>query len=366
MNLMLITSGAGLLTFYGKEGAQAIVTSAQRAACALRDASLTVLAATSNADSPSSPPDAQSLYAELKSLVSSSNLSSYQTSLLILGDQRVFPSFQVANPVTDRSVDPDDIVWTDNPYGQFDWLQPAQCILPPYAVGRMAPGVTDSAADMCRLLDSLVSLHQGHTDRTGYVEIASRQWQNASNSVLSAIAPASRVIISPDGRVSASNAGLLDCKFLYCNLHGFLNDSAWSGYDNGFSYPVPAITPDAFQLHFVRGTVVFTEACYGLAVAGKKTSSSNALSLLSAGAAAVIGATGLAFGTADVKPQNLIDADALARSFFQFAMGAGTSVGQSLLQARRALRATGPASDAYLTKTLLEFQLLGDPSYAFA
>jgi hypothetical protein len=365
MNLLILTSGVGLFSVYGEDGARTILSRARQVASSLPGTSLQVLAPsqTGNLLLSAGPPGALALYAELKTFITRSAIMPDTTCLLIVGDQRVFPSFQTANPVGDRILDPDDFILTDNPYGEFDWQQPSQCVLPPYAVGRIAPGVSDSAADVCGLLDSLIALRQRPTRRTGYVEIASRQWQDASGSVLSMIAPSARVIISPDGRVSASNAAVLDCKFLYCNLHGFVNESAWSGYDNGLSWPVPALTPDAFQTQFVSGTIVFTEACYGLAISGKRTTSSNALSLLSAGAAAVIGSTGLAFGTADIKPQNLVDADVLARSFFLSAINSGHTVGQSLLQARQALRSTAPITDPYLVKTLLEFQLLGDPSY---
>jgi hypothetical protein len=353
---LIVTSAAGLRATYGEGGAMLVETKLAQVVSTLPSARLQTLA---------SPSVATALHAELKSSISQQRVTQEQltSGILIVGDQRVFPSFVVPNPVSDRILDPDTTVLTDNPYGQFDWQQPEQCILPPFPVGRLAAGASDPPTSLCSLLDSLIALRRQAGLRTGYVEITSRQWQDASRSVMSTLAPSARVIVSPDGRVTAANPAALDCRFLYCNLHGFPNDSAWSGYDNGLSRPVPALTPDAIQTQFVSGTVVFTEACYGLATSGKKTAASNALSFLSAGAAAVIGSTGLAFGTADVKPQDLIDADVLARSFFNSALRSGSSIGQCLLQARKSLRATAPISDVYLIKTLLEFQLLGDPGY---
>ena len=356
----ILTSMAGLTAIYGADGAPTIQAKLAQLASA-SGAELHLLAANANS-SAGSPPLAPALYAELKQLRSGAS----PDSILIVGDQRVFPGFSLPNPVADRSIDPDLSVLSDNPYGQFDWTQPQDAVLPPCAVGRIAAGVNESAAGLCALLDSQINLRQGHRMKSGYVEIVSRQWQDASNSVLSFTTPSSRVILSPDGRVTAANASSLDCKFLYCNLHGFLNASAWSGYDNGLSFPVPALTPDAFQSDFVGGTVVFTEACYGLAISGKSTGASNALSLIAAGAAAVVGATGLAFGTATAQPQNLIDADVLARGFFNSAASAGTSLGECLANARSALSGTSSRSDPFVVKTLLEFQLLGDPSYVLA
>lgn len=360
----VITSLAGLRAIYSEDGAALV--QAKLAQWASTVPSVTVQVLATRTPSPSIAPDATSLYAEMKAAVAAgrANQNRLDEGIIIVGDQRIFPGFTVMNPVPDRRVDPDATVLTDNPYGQFNWSAPEQCVLPPIAVGRLAAGVDQSAAGLCALIDSTIALQRQSARRTGYVEITSRQWQDSSSSVLSTVTPSARVIVSPDGRVSAANASLLDCKFLYCNLHGFLNESAWSGYDNGLSRAVPAVTPDAFARQFVSGTVAFTEACYGLATSGKRTSASNALSLLAAGAAAVVGSTGLAFGTADVKPQDLIDADVLARNFFNMALTSGSTVGQSLLAARQVLRTTAPLSDAYLTKTLLEFQILGDPSYA--
>jgi hypothetical protein len=95
---------------------------------------------------------------------------------------------------------------------------------------------------------------------------------------------------------------------------------------------------------------------------GRESSGSCALSLLAAGGAGVVGSTGLAFGTSSVKPQDLIDADALARGFFD--LPPGTTLGQRLALARLELLRSSLTVDAYVQKTLLQFQLLGDPSYA--
>jgi hypothetical protein len=283
-------------------------------------------------------------------------------SILILGDDRVFPYFRAPNPVQDR-IDPDPYVLTDNPYGARgsqnpnDWLQPD--LLP---VGRIAAGVSDSAQDFCNLLDVQISLRRTPPLRAGYVEITSRQWQNTSAFVMSALASPNRVFVSPDDRITAANASNLDCKFLYCNLHGFQNQAAWQGFDPGTSSYVPALTPDAISAQYLKGSVVFSEACYGLQTVGRKSSSCCALSLLAAGAA-VVGSTGLAFGSSTPQPQTLIDADALARGFFDRAPQTNPTLGSRLKAARDSLRESAPIPDAYLQKTLLEFNLLGDPSY---
>lgn len=302
--------------------------------------------------------DATTLATTLNALIAAEGTA---TSVLIFGDYRVFPPFQIDNPVTDRSIDPDLMVITDNPYGAAslvwsDWLQPR---LP---VGRLAGGVSDSAEAFCLLLDRQIALRRKRPLRTGYVEFTSRQWLQSSTFVMSVLASPGRVLVSPDDRVTAASSSTFDCQFLYCNLHGFLNDPAWKGYDPQFGPIAIAVTPDAFQPQYVSGTACFTEACYGLQIKEVESSQSCALSLLAAGAAGIVGSTGLAFGTSSVKPQDLIDADALARGFFD--LSAGTTLGQRLVLARAQLVRRSMTVDSFVQKTLLQFQLLGDPSYA--
>jgi hypothetical protein len=355
---LLVTSSTGLQSVYGQDGYNSILQKLETLA-ALNQNGLRILddAVSMQGASPAKAQDSDSLRGALSSVggVNSAN------GIVIVGDQRVFPSHSVPNPVTDRTVDPDTALLTDNPYGDFV-NAPSDCVNPGVPVGRIAAGVSDSAQDFCNLLDWRIALSQQKTPRTGYVEVTSRQWQNTSNFVLSALPSSQRVFVSPDSRLSASNAANLDCKYLYCNLHGFLNSSAWMGYDQGLCYPVTAITPDAFQSQYVSGAIVFTEACYGLATSGKTTSSSCALSLLAAGAGGVIGSTGLAFGTATAQPQNLLDADLMARAFFNAALS-GSTIGACLKTAKDRLAQSSSLADPFVKKTLLEFQILGDPSY---
>jgi len=353
--LLAISSLTGLTATYGQAGADQLRSALGRLTAAIPAAQSLLL---------QSPTDSASLYAELKNWLAGQRIGAAQLAegILIVGDQRVFPSFSVANPVSDP-IDPDGTVLTDNPYGQFDWSTPDQATLPPVPVGRLAVGVDQPVSALASLVDAITNRRSRGAMRTGYVEVTTRQWQNASSSVLSAIVPSARVFVSPDQHIDSSSASALDCKYLYCNLHGFISNAPWYGYDNSLSSMMPALTPDAFQPAFVTGTVAFSEACYGLATLGKRTSASNALSLLAAGAASVVGSTGLAFGTADPRGQSLIDADVLARTFFNTILSSGTSVGRALIAARQALRNTGAGGDTYLRKTLLEFQILGDPSY---
>ncbi len=361
MTLFIITSSAGMQSVYGADGYQLILAKSRELASSIPGAEFNILDdALSMGQHPAAKDNtAAALNAALSQLTNiAPAANNMQPSILILGDHRIFPYFEVPNPVQNR-LDPDSNVLTDNPYGSAgsqNWLQPQ------LAVGRIAAGVSDSAEDFCKLLDIQISLRKARPIRAGYVEFTSRQWQNTSAFVMSVMASPSRVFVSPDDRIAAPNASNLDCKFLYCNLHGFQNQSAWLGFDPGTGSYVPALTPDAFSAQYLQGSIVFSEACYGLQTQGRNTSSSCALSLLAAGAA-VVGSAGLAFGSSTPQTQTLIDADALARGFFDEALKPNATLGSCLQAARSSLRQSAPSLDMYLKKTLLEFQLLGDPSY---
>ena len=52
------------------------------------------------------------------------------TSLLLIGDDSVIPFWRISNPVTDRQIDPDPVVLTDNPYGTAATLRISISLLP--------------------------------------------------------------------------------------------------------------------------------------------------------------------------------------------------------------------------------------------
>jgi hypothetical protein len=371
VNLLAITRAAGMISVYGQDGygeIQAKLAAFQRSIPGL-NVTLAVLddvGSMAAYGGVAAGADAISLQSAVTRVVAAlpGGLTSLDGGLLILGGGNVVPFFQVPNPVTNRATDPDPWVYTDNPYGQTGPSDPGQSLEPSLAVGRICTGAGDPASAFCALIDNLITNHNARPIRAGYVEVTNRVWQDASASVASALAGAGRVLVCPDDRVTALNAGVLDCKYLYCNLHGFQNDPAWKGMDPVRGY-VTALTPDSFSSQYVAGTFVYTDACYGLQTDGRPTDGSCALTLLAQGAAAVVGPTGLAYGTAPGAPLNLIDADALTRGFFNAALGGGT-VGSCLKQARLNFLGSSStmATDVYQQKTLLQFQLLGDPTLA--
>ena len=370
--LLAATLGSGMVSAYGAEGlarVQSAFNDFRRAAPGARLAILDDAASMSRYGGPASDTSPPSLCAALARVVNielpaktPGGNASENDGILILGGNEIFPFFNAPNPVTDP-IDTDVFVPTDSPYGargsmnEDDWLNPA------IPVGRICCGAGDSADSLCAIIEAMASYHQRMPARAGYVEFTNRDWQDASFSVITEMPGPGRLLISPDDVVTAANAVELDARFLYCNLHGFSGDPAWKGYDDVGRRFVTALSADSFSSDFIAGSFIYTEACYGLQTAGRTPASSCALAALAAGAAAVVGATGLAFGSLPPGgPANLIDADALARGFFQAALGPNATAGGCLQQARDAFRSSASGLDSFARKTLLQFQLLGDPT----
>ncbi|MGB9456221.1 MAG: C25 family cysteine peptidase [Bryobacteraceae bacterium] len=368
--LLLTTLSSGMISAYGDDGYQQVRSAVSDLCLAVPDAQVAILddaVSMAHFGGPAAARDQDSFAIALNHVATVVGLTTAGGGgILILGGNDIFPAWSVANPVTDRSLDPDPSFLTDLPYGAHgsanpsDWLSPD--IIP---VGRICAGAGDPASALCAIVETLIANHQKKPLRAGYVEFTNREWQDASFSVITDMPGPGRLLISPDDTVTAANSAELDARFLYCNLHGFNDDRAWKGYDPVRRSFVTALSADSFSPDAIAGSVIYTEACYGLQTAARPTSGSCALSALAAGAAAVVGATGLAFGSLPGDPKNLIDADALARGFFQAALppNSAPTPGGCLRAARASfLASSGASPDSYARKTFLQFQLLGDPT----
>jgi hypothetical protein len=290
-------------------------------------------------------------------------------SLFIIGGNSIVPYWQFQNPVQDRQVDRDAIVYSDNPYGALNdalYGEDTQdgYLNPSLPVGRLADAAKGTAADFVKLINAVTKNHQQIRQRNGSAAVYNAQWQKQTDSVAELLSPPLNTHAVPGYQVTSGNRSDLDRKYLYFNLHGFADESAWKGFNpvNGQFYS--AVTPDSFDQAFVSGTVVYAENCYGAWTLGKNSSNSCAMRLLDQGAAAVVGATGLAFGSYISPGMLLENADALAQLFFQ--NSGGMSSGLALMKARRdfLLNDRISANNVFVQKTLLQFTLLGDPTLA--
>lgn len=284
-------------------------------------------------------------------------------SVFIVGNDHVVPYWQFTNPVGDRRVDPDAIVYSDNPYGTTsDTLE--DYLAPPIAVGRLADSASGSIDDFITALTACTENHNRRRIVSDSAAVVNDEWFDVTLGVINELAPPVSAWRTPTFQIGPANRGDINRRYLYFNLHGFLDDPAWKGFDDRRAQFFTVATPDSFERSDVSGSIVFAENCYGALTPGKDLANSCALKLLHEGAAALVGATGLAFGS-HIAPNALLEnADFLAQQFFARACAGASTCGAALVGARRDYRDVErtPMTNAFKQKTLMQFTLLGDPS----
>lgn len=360
--MFAVTMRGALESRYGSDAYQEIreaITSFGNAAGAVTLALDDPLEMKALGAGPAAGPDAGSILSSVRQLTSARRGA---TSLLILGGDEIVPYWQIRNPVTDRGLDPDEQVLSDNPYGTTvdTW---EEILAPSIPTGRLTDFPRGSAQDFLDLLDMAKSNRQNRVNRSSSTAVVNADWLDFSKSAASSLPGPTDWHLAPGYRMNAASGSDTDRECLYFNLHGFSGQAAWKGYDSVRSSFVTTVTPDAFDRENVSGTVVFAENCYGAETIGRTPSNSCALRLVQEGAA-IVGATGLAYGSHLAPDLFLDDADLLAKYFWS-AYDSGLPVGSALRQARAQYLASGRALDTnpFKKKTLLQFVLLGDPGW---
>jgi hypothetical protein len=283
-------------------------------------------------------------------------------SVLLAGGNTIIPFFSLANPVTDRSVDPDTFVLTDNPYGSAadSW---DEYLAPSLAVARLVVPDSASVAEFVAITQSLSQTTRA--GRPGTALFINDDWLSYSERIATELPGPQTWHLVPGYQIGPSLTTDAAYGTLYFNLHGFSGTSDWDGYSTVQRRFIPAVTPAAFDAGNVAGSLAFAECCYGAEVTGRSADDSCALKLVQAGAT-FIGATGLAFGSYVTSDWMLEDADFLVRAFFQV-LNLGYPVGKAMMAARKAyLSDTAEARSGQSwqckQKTLLQFVLYGSPN----
>lgn len=279
-------------------------------------------------------------------------------SLLIIGDDEIIPFFRLKNEVEDG----DPHIWSDAPYASSD----ESWIIPERAVGRI-PG-TEKVDFLLKVLRNTARKHrvEGVNPRKkngfGY---STSKWKAASKAVYRAVSLKERIRLSPPVAKDNFRTKWLEKKsFLYFNLHGVKDSKEWYGerapLDPG-DYPVFPVALQPDLIHGVSGAVVFSEACYGGHVLNKEPKNSIALRFLEQNVDCFVGSSAIAYGP--YKPPST-EADLLCKYFLQY-VERGTTYGNAFVNAKRDFIKKMLRIQGYLdeddTKTLLEFNLFGDP-----
>jgi len=371
----LVTSRASLLEKYGERAYQSI----ERKLKALQEA-LTQAGYEAHLLLLGDAGDPQAFLEAVQQEIHQAEASRGQESMghvLLVGGDEVIPFHRLANPADDD----DPFLLSDVPYGAGQHLFVSR-----RAVGRIPDDGSGDPRFLLSMLDALIasqiraSSKNGHTlsllgflgqgkgpkSRSfGYTALV---WKEASEALYELIGDPRSIQVCPPVTEKFVEPGWMDrCHFLVFNLHGTEESPYWYGQKDS-TYPMDyplfpiALGPENLAQVDLSGAIIFTEACYGANIVGKGPGDALALSFLQKGAACVVGATRLAYGTSQPP---LIAADLLAR-YFWLCLEQGMTAGESLARARTRLIQEAQSRQGYVDgddqKTALEFILLGDPA----
>ena len=186
------------------------------------------------------------------------------------------------------------------------------------------------------------------------------EWKKESTRVYGVIAEGGLKTSPPVNTSSFDPAWLAARALVYFNVHGSRDEKYWYGQE-GLSYP-RVLSPELVAESTPANAIVLSEACYGGLVENRTPADSVAMGFLARGAAAFVGSSAIAYGSPG---ENLTEADLLAYLFFT-RLAAGETAGCALREAKIDFAAEMLDRQGYLDgddrKTLLEFNLFGDPT----
>jgi hypothetical protein len=364
--LLLITSQQGLLSAAGKEDVDRVFRLIGRLAEARRESGF--LTGIYVPDNPRlSSDDFPSIEGTVSPEAVRDGISAIEKGpppggrldyVLIIGDGGVIPYWRLANPAADSDEDfPTDVPYSVAEETEGEGGEPF--LLPDRAVARL-PLNAGAGGALEATLEAMSDAGRplAHPDR--HFGLCALQWKNESSRVYSVLSKEGLRTSPPVDIDSFSPEWLEAAALIYFNVHGSRDHEYWYG-QQGFSYP-KVLSPGVVSAASPSDAIVFSEACYGGLVDGKTPQDSVAMSFLAKRVSAFIGSSAIAYGSPDVK---LTEADLLAYLFFKHLVE-GETTGVALREAKVDFAAAMLERQGFLDgddrKTLLEFNLFGDPT----
>jgi hypothetical protein len=275
---------------------------------------------------------------------------------LIIGGHDIIPLWEVPNPAHDDDLE----ILGDAAYASRD----DDFLVPQRSIGRI-PDTADAHDEFfAEVLQKTVQYHQGQHGFDKSFGYSASIWKRASEAVFQIIGDKDKVRLSPPLSSDDLDHAWLRKQLLYFNLHGSKETANWYGQrapedPPGFAeFPV-AINPE--NVPALKRSCVYSEACYGGWIKDKERHESMALTFMAQGSIAFVGSTAIAYGP--IEPPSG-EADLLGRYFFEYVLR-GIPFGDALRHAKTDFARTMILAQGFLDsddkKTLLEFQLYGDP-----
>ena len=282
--------------------------------------------------------------------------------LLILGSVDVIPHQDVQNPVYSPGNDDDRLALSDLPYAcDAPYSQkPEDFRGPTRVVGRL-PDVTggDDPAYLTGLLSVAASHKTSPRDEySRFFGITAAVWKKSTAlSLRNTFGSSAGLQISPAKGPSWTSA-LLGRRMHFINCHGAQVDAFYYGQQGG-NFP-KAHAAAHLDGRAKAGTIVSAECCYGAELYDPNSAQGQAgicNVYLKSKAYGFFGASTIAYGPSEGNGS----ADLICQYFFQLILR-GASLGRAVLEARQRFAQSATMLDPIDLKTLMQFNLMGDPA----
>ena len=280
--------------------------------------------------------------------------------VMLVGAPDVLPQQRLRNPTSDEDPDvPSDLPYACHTPASDD---PGDFVGPARVVGRLPDllGATEPSF-LVRLIGQAASwTARAPSAYQPVFGLSTDSWKVSTRlSVGQLGTDGATVHVSPTEGPTFTAADLRS-RSHFVNCHGGDTDPRWYGERKGVASLPVALEPASVRGKVSKGTVVAVECCYGAQhyrpdLAGGQMSLSS--TYLHAGSAGVLGASTLAYG-----PEAGMGAADLVTRYFLAEVHDGASLGRALLEARQRFVREHGELDPVDLKTLVQFDLLGDPS----
>jgi hypothetical protein len=282
--------------------------------------------------------------------------------IMILGAQDIIPHQDLENPVYDPQGDDDKVVPTDMPYAcEAAYSKKAgDFVGPTRVVGRLPDLIRSSDPAYLVSLLGTATRHRTHA-RSEYQKsfsVSAEVWKASTALSLTKIFGSSlSMATSPPSGPNWTNTEL-SRRIHFINCHGSPDDPNFYG-QRGNSYPI-AHTAGKLVKRIMNGTVIAVECCYGAQLydpADADMQPGICSTYLRDGAYGFFGSSTIAYGPSEGNGQ----ADLICQYFIDEVLD-GASLGEATLKARHRFAQAYTHLDPTDLKTMIQFNLLGDPS----
>jgi hypothetical protein len=300
--------------------------------------------------------------AEVKSAVDAICNAYRPDYVLVLGAPDIVPHQDLKNPAYDPQGDDDKVVPSDIPYAceaSFS-NNPLKFLGATRVVGRLPDlrGRAEPAYLVSLLGTAARHKTRARSDYQKYFSASAEVWKASTALSLTKIFGNSDAMATSPPKGPAWTTAQLGRRVHFINCHGSPSDPNFYG-QRGESYPV-AHSAKKLVRKIMNGTVIVVECCYGAELYDPSDSGMQAgvcSTYLRDGAYGYFGSSTIAYGPSEGNGQ----ADLICQYFIDEVLD-GASLGVATLGARQRFARNYSHLDPVDLKTLVQFNLLGDPS----